>query len=388
MSKKPVVVIGAGLAGLSAALYLQKFGRQVIVLEASDRAGGRVATDNVNGFLCDRGFQLINTKYPELKALGILEKIDFVTAPRTIDIASTNGVVQLGDPRENPRSVLSKGTGSIKEKANFLKYLALGAGDKTSVGYQMKLAGLGTLYSHVLKPFLSGVFFADPETVDARMGLNLIKHFVTGSPSIPRYGAGELPRALAQEIDDLRLNTSVEEINGMKVRTSAGEIDSSGIIVATDATSAAQLLSLQSVPSFKGSITWYHSTSQAPSTSKNLRIDGQSNGPILNSLVLSNLVPEVAPAHQNLISTTTYLGVSETDVRTQLSTLWHTSTHDWELVAKYEIRNSLPLFAPGFQKINQEISPHVFIAGDYTSEPSQNGALLSGRLAAQQLALN
>ena len=60
----PVVVIGAGLAGLSAALEIQKAGREVIVLEAAERAGGRMQSDLIDGFTCDRGFQLINAKDP------------------------------------------------------------------------------------------------------------------------------------------------------------------------------------------------------------------------------------------------------------------------------------------------------------------------------------
>ena len=58
------VVIGAGLAGLSAALTLQEAGAEVTVLESSDRVGGRVASDLIDGFILDRGFQLINLNYP------------------------------------------------------------------------------------------------------------------------------------------------------------------------------------------------------------------------------------------------------------------------------------------------------------------------------------
>jgi phytoene dehydrogenase-like protein len=50
---KSVVVVGAGLAGLTCAIYLQRSGASVTVLEGSDRAGGRVKTDSVNGFLFD-----------------------------------------------------------------------------------------------------------------------------------------------------------------------------------------------------------------------------------------------------------------------------------------------------------------------------------------------
>ena len=64
MSDKPVVVIGSGLAGLSAALTIQSAGYEVEVFESSSKIGGRVASDYIDGFTLDHGFQLINAKYP------------------------------------------------------------------------------------------------------------------------------------------------------------------------------------------------------------------------------------------------------------------------------------------------------------------------------------
>jgi len=63
-----VVVVGAGLAGLRAAAVLARRGLDVRVLDAADRPGGRVATDVVDGFRLDRGFQVLNTVYPALRA--------------------------------------------------------------------------------------------------------------------------------------------------------------------------------------------------------------------------------------------------------------------------------------------------------------------------------
>ena len=62
-----VVVVGAGLAGLSATRVLQGNGFNVHLLEASDDIGGRVRTDYLDGFTLDRGFQVILTAYPELQ---------------------------------------------------------------------------------------------------------------------------------------------------------------------------------------------------------------------------------------------------------------------------------------------------------------------------------
>ncbi len=59
-----VIVVGAGLSGLTCALQLTAAGRSVIVLEASDGVGGRVRTDMVDGFRLDRGFQVLLTGYP------------------------------------------------------------------------------------------------------------------------------------------------------------------------------------------------------------------------------------------------------------------------------------------------------------------------------------
>lgn len=377
-----VLVIGAGLAGLNAAITLEAAGIDVRVIESSDRAGGRVASDVIDGFICDRGFQLINSMYPALQELDVIKEIDFISAPRVIEVALGDERRAIGDPRKAPLSVLDRATGSIPEKLALLRFIASTPKAGQSLGQALRQTG--STYERVLRPFLQGVFLTDPESVDALYGHSIIKSFVNGKPGIPRKGVGQLAIALTARISSISFNTQVDRIEGTKVYTSAGEFSAEKILVATDATTATQLLGLTEVPRMAGCVTWYHSTPNNPSGSGRLVVDGNNRGPVINTVVMSDISNEYAPAGQNLISTTTDLGATESDVRRHLSTMWQTSTHEWQLVAKYEIPAALPIQSVG-RSLSQsmKISEHHFVAGDHRTVPSQQGALFSGRLAAQ-----
>jgi len=385
MSKKSdVLIVGAGLAGLNAAIQLQSSGRSVTLIEASDRAGGRVASDHIDGYICDRGFQLINSKYPALIALDVIDEIDFIAAPRVIEVSLGTERIALGDPRSAPFSALHRGTGSMSEKVNFARFIVSKIQGEQSLGQALRKAGCGTTYERVLRPFLQGVFLADPDKVDAHYGQIVIRSFVTGSPGIPKFGVGQLSQALASRITDLQLNVRAERILGNTLQTSAGEFQASDILIATDATTTAQLLELGEVSRMQGCVTWYHASDNNPSGTGRLLIDGQNWGPVMNSLVISDISKAYAPTGMNLISSTTELGTTDSEVRRHLSTMWGIETREWQLIAKYEIPSALPFHHVG-KALTQptKISEHLYVAGDHRTVPSQQGALFSGSLAAQ-----
>jgi phytoene dehydrogenase-like protein len=56
----PIIIAGGGIAGLACASQLIQQNLPVVLLEASDRVGGRVRTDIVDGYRIDRGFQVIS----------------------------------------------------------------------------------------------------------------------------------------------------------------------------------------------------------------------------------------------------------------------------------------------------------------------------------------
>jgi thioredoxin reductase len=381
-SSSDVLIIGAGLAGLSAAITLQEAGRDVHVIDSSDRPGGRVTSDIIDGFICDRGFQLINSKYPALQALDVIKEIDFIPAPRVIEVALGSDRRALGDPRVAPWTALDKATGTIPEKISLLRFLATNPKENQSVEDVLKQSG--SVYTRVLRPFLQGVFLTDPKNVDARYGQSIVKSFISGSPGIPRKGVAELSKALAARVSSITYGVQANSLEGGFTKTSAGDFKAATVIVATDATTATQLLGLNEVPRMAGCITWYHAVSDNPSGNGRLIVDGQNRGPVINSIVMSDISSSYAPLGQHLVSTTTDLGATESDVRRHLAIVWGISTHDWQLIAKYEIPAALPIQNVG-RSLTQtvKVTENIFVVGDHRAVPSQQGALFSGRLAAE-----
>jgi len=385
-SSLPVVIVGAGLAGLSAAHTLIEAGVDVRVLEASTSVGGRVQTDEINGYRFDRGFQLINARYPELEKLDIVGNLDFKCAPRAVDIALDGSVVRLGDPRKFFLSAFRSQSGSIKEKVSFLKYLLSTSTHGDNVESELLAAGCNNLYTRVLKPFLTGVFLTQPARVDSVSGREIIKGFISGAPGLPARGAGELSRVLAAEIGGVETGVQVDAITGLDLTTSKGVIAARAIIVATDQTTAAQLLEIEEVGESVSCTTWFHSTSETVECDSTLRVDGLARGPIVNSIAISKLLPLSAPVDRTLFSSTSLGHASESEIRRHLSLMWGVDTAGWELVAKYDIKSALPLFPPGYARAQSlQVRGGVWRAGDYLSAASQNGALASGRLAALEL---
>ena len=377
-----VLIVGAGLAGLSTAIHLEAAGVEVTIIESSDRAGGRVASDVIDGFICDRGFQLINAQYPALQELNVIRELDFIEAPREIEVSLGDRRHVIGDPRQVPWTALNKATGTIPEKMVLLRFIAGRPKPGQSIGQALR--NTGTCYERVLRPFLQGVFLTDPDNVDALYGHSIIKSFVSGRPGVPRSGVGELSKALAKRVSNIVYETRVDGIEQGSVHTNNGTYTANKILIATDATTATQLLGLTEVPRIAGCITWYHADAVNPSGSGRLVVDGQRRGPIINSVVMSDISSSYAPANQHLISTTTDLNVTESDVRRHLAILWGVDTYAWQFIAKYEIPAALPIHNVG-RALSQsmKISDHHFVAGDHRTVPSQQGALFSGRLAAQ-----
>ena len=371
------IVVGAGLAGLTAARKLQALNHSVLLIEASDGVGGRVRSDQIDGFICDRGFQVINPSYEQVAKTNLISTLDFRYIAGQIRLVDQNLKVGFAP------ATLSSKIGSLGEKLNFVNFV-INPVISNSKDFGEYASKFSKLYEKVLQPFLSGVFLTDPKIIAADVAQEILRSFVKSLPGVPAAGVGEFSKALAKPVLNLRLNEPVQSVAAGQVITKWAKYSAKYVIVATDPTTAAQLVNGVKVPKMLASTTAYFATSELPNQSKYLAISNRSK--LVNSIVISQVSSKYAPKDKHLISATSLQPITESVFRKELADMWQVNTKTWDYVAKYEIKQSLPEHLPGQKKTrNLQIGDGIFIAGDHMSVPSQQGAMSSGYVAAKAI---
>jgi phytoene dehydrogenase-like protein len=401
MAAHDVVVVGAGLAGLRAAQLLSRRGLDVVVLEAADHPGGRVATDVVDGFRCDRGFQVLNTSYPALRAAADLDALDLRGFTPAAAVRDADGLHVYGDPRRRPaltpRMALDPLV-PLRDKAALGAWTAriLAAGPRRVVAHggrsaaaDLAAAGVrGPVVDRVLRPFLSGVL-GEGELATSAAYVRLVwRAFAIGTIAVPAAGMGAIPAQLAAGLPDgvLRLGRRVEAVRAGAVRVDGDELSARAVVVATDPVTASALLPGVAAPRMYALTTLYFVAPAPPAHQPTLHLDG-TGGPLANTVVLTEAAPGYSPDHRALVSSS-FLGtadrVPETVVRRELGRLYGVPTDGWEHLHTAEIPRALPAL-PAASPLRRDVvlGDGVFVAGDHRDTPSQQGALVSGRRAAQ-----
>jgi phytoene dehydrogenase-like protein len=398
--KVDVVIVGGGLAGLAAARRLDRAGVEWLLVEAADRLGGRVATDVVDGYRLDRGFQVLNTAYPRVPALADIDALDMRYFTPGVLVRRGGTLHRLEHPLRDPMTApqaLNSGVGTLTDRLRFAALAAKYAtyppqrlldAPETTTQEALRRAGLShRIIEEVLRPFLSGVFADRALETSSHVLAMVLRSFARGRIGVPAAGMAALPAAIAGPLPYPRLlvNAPTRSVAPGLVVTDAGEIHCRAVVVATDPVTAAALLPALSTPDMHGLTTFYFGADRAPIDEPTLLLDGDRREIVANTIVMSNAAPEYAPAGRSLIAASVVgasapSGASEQVLRVELARMYGRPADDWDLIDVVTIPRALPAAPPPQARLRKPVAlgDGLFVAGDHRDSPSIQGALAGG----------
>lgn len=412
-----VLVVGAGLAGLSCALRLVEEGCEVEVLEASGAVGGRVRTDAHEGFLLDQGFQVFLTAYPEAKRLLDYEALATKPFYAGALVRSGGRFHKLADPFRHPLDALVSALSPLATLGDKLRVAGLRRSvmsaqvedlfrrDETSTAEALDRRGFSSAFvEQFFRPFFGGVFLERELSTSSRMLEFTFRMFAEGAASLPARGMGAIPEQLAARLPAgaTRLRARVASVESGAVTLDTGErLEADVVVVAVEQAAAARFFGEEAPRSRRTAVCLYFAAEESPVEGSLLVLNGEGRGPVNNLCVPSLVAPSYAPPGASLVSVSVLADEAaragpETaggerlvaEVRAQLSGWFGASVNGWRHLKTYTIERALPhqtsvsLCTP--ERVRTR-TPGVYQCGDHLDTPSINGALRSGRVAAEAL---
>jgi phytoene dehydrogenase-like protein len=403
-----VVIVGGGLAGLVCAQDLTAAGVSCQIVEASDRVGGRVATDTVDGFHLDRGFQILLTAYPEVRQRLDLEALDLAYFDPGAVVRVAGRFHRVADPLRRPGQIaqtLFAPVGTLADKVRLAALVldvrarpvsSLVRRPETTTAARLAGAGFSDgMVTSFWQPLFAGIQLdPDLEVTSRRFDL-ILRMLASGSTAVPRDGMGAIPSQLASTLvpGTVRLGTRVQSVRPESVELSDGErIGAKAVVVATEGPEAHRLLG-SSVPdpgSRSAACCWF-SAPRSPWPGPVILLDGGRSGPAKNVVVMSEVSPSYAPAGSSLIAAavpgTDALDPSVTTaVQAQLARWFGSSTTEWTHLRTDVIVHGQPLQGPPHpmkQRVN--LGDGLFVSGDHRDTASVQGAMFSGARTAESV---
>ncbi len=395
-----VIVIGAGVAGLTCARLLEQSGAEVVVYEKSDGIGGRVRSDHTQGFTLDRGFQVFFTAYPAARRQLDYAALELRMFSPGAMIAQGDRRHVLADPARDPDSLLpSLLTGIVTPEDKWRTWRLSGevgakptsalldGPDETTERF-LKRRGFSPLFvENFIRPFFGGVFLDRSLQTSARVFQFCWKMLAEGDVALPARGMGAIAAQLAAGLD-IRLESPVESL---------AALDADAVVVATPAPEAARLTGIATPEGSVGTTTLYFTGKVPLWQGKKLLLNANCDPVVNHAALLTNIAPEYAPDSECLLSASV-IGVPTTDddalfaaALTDLRRMFTGDTAAQSALATYRplaaYRIPYAQFAQPknfWQTLPQNSTalPKTYFAGEFTAASSTNGAIRSGEKAA------
>ncbi|MHA8093481.1 protoporphyrinogen/coproporphyrinogen oxidase [Aquirufa lenticrescens] len=382
---KPILIVGGGIAGLQAANILHQNNTDFILFEKQASLGGRVSSIKKDGFILDRGFQVLQTSYPEVQRSLDLSKLQlhfFESGAKIKDQAFFN-------PLRRPFDLFSSDILTFKDAYSLTKIWFRLQGDVPALdGNKQTTQELIESYTfsdrfknEFLIPFFQGVLLQETLSQPASLFFYYLQQFLYGNAAIPSGGMQAIPDQMASYLptDKLKLNQEIVAISPTSVTLKSGEIiEGDAVILAVDLPVAAKLFGLQT-PQTLASRTFYFSAKKAATEPALLRLVGEQH--LLHYTCLTDVNPELAPKGKALYSATSLYNSSEKEVKEVLEK--QLLGQKLTFIESFDIPHSL-------QKVDvyetvKNAANGIALAGDYLEFPSLQGALQSGRKTAEEI---
>ncbi len=410
MPQLDVAIVGAGLSGLSAAIHLQNEGLNIKVFESSDDVGGRARTDIVDGFLLDRGFQVLLTAYPEAQQMLNYEALDLKRFEPGALIQHQGKSYHFQDPFRKPSGFFKTLVNPLANLGDKLKILALRNRHKrltvndifqkeesSTLDFLREWNFSERMIEHFFKPFLGGVFLDNSLLTSSRMFEFVFKMFSEGYAALPAKGMGELAKQLAAKLskDTVQLNSAVKKVQGKSIILwDDTVIECGAILLATNPIVANQIADLELEAEMHSSITMYFSADLPPYKSGLLMLNGDENRLVNHVCIPSNVQSTYAPEGRALISVTVLddMGLEPDtlllEVKKSLRSWFKKELKFWEHLATYRIEQALPvkttISIPARNEL-KAVREFLYLCGDHMQYGSINAALNSGRVTADMI---
>ena len=413
------IIIGAGLAGLACARELVRAGRRVLVIEAADRVGGRVATDTVDGFRVDRGFQVYLDAYPEGRRQLDLAALGLGCFEPGALVAEGGRLRSVSDPWRRPLtavgSVLSGSVGiadglrTARLRSDCLRACRDGAADpnrpspagERSTREELIARGFSEAFiKRFFEPFFGGVFLERSLDTSAAVFQFTFAMFALGRACLPRGGMEAIPKQLASGLPagSILLDTPAKRVQpGIVVLADGREFAAQNIVVATEGSAAAGLLpegqrGAGASRGWKSTRMVAFAATRSPLSSPTVVVSAEEGGPIDNVTVPSDVTSGYAPPGAAVV----YVSIRQDwqggdgdlhdAVRRQAAGWFGQTAHAWRHLKTVRVDHALPDESPAARRSRvavSQVAPGLYVCGDHCTTASINGALASGRACAE-----